>query len=225
MNNKIFNPMHKALRASMYDTAQAVQQTNFLDTAEVDEAIDKIEKTLVLFHLHSIREGEFIHPLSQEFHTEILRQFNKQHTESEFLTNRVKLAVVALDNSFGPSDKIKKGKKLVSAVEAMVAFNINLFARKEEVLNIFFWSNYHDKEVMPADQSIIANVPAKLSELENKWMLKALNNLEIEAWLKVVKESATDPEFQSLLLLAEKELSFIRFEKLLDSLSIEMDAF
>jgi len=218
MRYNIFNPIHKALRAILYDNALQAQQTNFLDTEEVDAAVAKIEYTLSLFTLHAAHESEFIHPLISKFNPEVIHKFGKEHIECEFLAGKVKLAINAYDHSVIASDKIEKGKKIVSEFEQLTAFNLLLFIKEEEILNEILWDYYQDDEIMAIEQNIIATVPADILEFESRWMVKSLNNLEIGGWLGGVKQSGPDFIFQSLLALTEKELPAIRFEKLLTSL-------
>lgn len=45
----IFNMIHKALRAMLYDTAQTLQQTYFADTDEAAETFEKINRVIHAF--------------------------------------------------------------------------------------------------------------------------------------------------------------------------------
>jgi len=220
MKYNIFNPIHKVLRAMLYDTSLTIQQTNFVDTEEVDATILKIEQTLSFLQLHVFHKSEFIHPLIKKYQSDIIKFFSNQYADCEFVTNKVKLAIHAFDNVITASEKMQKGRKILLAFEALVSFKLNLFAKEENVLNIFLWNNYKDEELIQIEQNIIASLPIDVLKVESKWMIKALNNKEIESWLKGVQRSASESVFKTLLSLAEKELPHQRFEKLLRSLTV-----
>jgi hypothetical protein len=220
MRYNIFNSIHKALKAISYDTALDIQHTNFLDEQETKSAIENLDQTLALLDLHIEHEGGYIHPLVEKYNIDMDRRFREQHIESKFLAQRVRLAIEDLHHATNRENKIKKGKAISEAFETVLAFNLNLFKKEEHVMNDMLWSNYRDEEIMAVEQQIIASVPEDILEFETKWMVRSLNNFEIGQWLQGVRQSAPDHVFQSLIALAERELTALRFEKLLYSLSL-----
>ena len=49
--------------------------------------------------------------------------------------------------------------------------------------------------------------------------MRGLNNVEITAWLRRVEKSAPEAVFQSLFVIAEKELSERHFRQVLEGLT------
>ncbi|WP_026632505.1 hypothetical protein [Dyadobacter alkalitolerans] len=220
MRYNIFNSIHKALKAISYQTALDIQHTNFVDNDATKNIIDKLTQTLALLDLHIEHEGGYIHPLVEKYNIDIDRRFREQHIESKFLAQRVRLAVDDLKYAANQENQIKRGKAVSEAFETVLAFNLTLFNKEEQVMNEILWTNYRDEEIIDVEQQIIASVPQDILEFEARWMFRSLNNFEIREWLQGVKHSAPDYLFQSLIAMAEMELPARRFEELLHSLSL-----
>jgi hypothetical protein len=53
----------------------------------------------------------------------------------------------------------------------------------------------------------------------SKWMMRGLNNVEMTAWLRRVEKSALEAVFQSLFVIAEKELTERRIRQISEGLT------
>ncbi|HEX7847838.1 MAG TPA: hypothetical protein VF476_18690, partial [Chitinophagaceae bacterium] len=78
---------------------------------------------------------------------------------------------------------------------------------------------YTDKEILNINLQIVANVPQEDMGFYSAWMMKGLSNAEITRWLKEVQTNAPDYIFANLFGIAEKELSYERFRKILEDLT------
>ena len=57
------------------------------------------------------------------------------------------------------------------------------------------------------------------NEFTPAWMMKGMNNAEITGWLRAVQENAPEQVFNTLFTIAEKELPYQRFRKILEDLT------
>jgi hypothetical protein len=147
MRHNILNPIHKTLRAKLYETALTAQQTNFLDEQEVKNVFNKIESTLSVFEMHSAYERRFIHPLTDFFNHDITRRFNEKHIEGIALAGNVKLTIDTFKDCILSIDNTKNAKSILDALETFVVFNLILFEREEILLNEILWDHYSYEEI------------------------------------------------------------------------------
>lgn len=218
MRKNLLNPIHKALRAICYDTAQHLQQTNFQDAEENAEAIVGLRRTLSLLDMHIAHETDFIHPLIKNFNIDLHRHLREMHAESQEFAAKVRAETDALDQCIKSEEKTEKGKAVFEAFETLMVFNLILFTKEEHVLNEMLWATCSDEELRTVEQEIIISMPADALEFETLWMMRSLNNVEISQWLEDVRYSAPNFVFQSLVQLAENELPARRFEKMISLL-------
>lgn len=215
MRKNLLNPIHKALRAICYDTAQHLQQTNFQDREESAAAMTNLRRTLSLLDLHIAHETDFIHPLIKNFNIDLQRHLREMHGESMEFAAKVRAEIDALHHCINAEEKTKKGTAVFEAFETLMVFNLILFIKEEKVLNEMLWTTCSDDKLRTVEQEMIISMPADVLEFETLWMMRSLNNLEISQWLEGVRYSAPDFVFESLVQLAENELPARRFEKLL----------
>ena len=77
----IFNQIHKALRALLYDTALTLQQTYFGNPDEVETALEKLRLILDIFDKHADHEDQFVLPAIQAYEPSLVDAFEKEHVE------------------------------------------------------------------------------------------------------------------------------------------------
>ena len=63
----IFNQIHKALRAMLYDTSLNLQQTYFADADEAGAAVEKVNQVIDIFEEHAASEDHFVFPAIDKY--------------------------------------------------------------------------------------------------------------------------------------------------------------
>jgi hypothetical protein len=81
------------------------------------------------------------------------------------------------------------------------------------------WQYYSDEELAEVNQKIVSSIPVDEVALASHWMMKALSDREITAWLRSVERHAPPPVFRSLSAIAEKELDKNRYHVIVEGLS------
>ena len=82
MRFNIFNQVHKALRALLYDTALTLQQTHFSNADEAEAAIAKVKAVLDVFDQHAEHEDNFVLPAIQQYEPSMVDAFEQEHVEA-----------------------------------------------------------------------------------------------------------------------------------------------
>ncbi|MGZ8518493.1 MAG: hypothetical protein ACXWWD_14145, partial [Chitinophagaceae bacterium] len=75
----IFNQIHKALRAMLYDTSLALQQTHFADAEESETALEKVGMAVDVFDKHAAHEDNFILQAIQQYEPSLADAFEQEH--------------------------------------------------------------------------------------------------------------------------------------------------
>jgi hypothetical protein len=212
MRYNIFNQIHKALRALLYDTAAMIQQTDFADAAEAEQALTRLQQVIAAFEVHAFVEDNFILPAVQKPEPALKTLFNQEHDEDHALAQRLAIMIKAFSHTVSATEKTKAGMAIQIAFTEFVVFNLEHMAREEDVLNAALWRHYNDAQLMNLNKIIIGNVPPEALSLASRWMIKSLNNPEIITWLKQVRSTAPEPAFRGLFNMAASELAPARWQ-------------
>ena len=214
----IFFPVHKGLRALLYDTATLLQQTNFADIEEAVKTISQVKTVVGLFEIHAHKEDSFIFPAIAAYEPSVVSAFEQEHEEDNALGKSLERWISAFEYAVAPSAKQTIGEELTKAYIQFMVFNLRHMAKEEKVVNPLLWRYYRDSELHQITENILKNIPPQEMAFFSRWMVRGLNNAEIQTWLKAVKNSTPEPVFQSLLAIAEKELQPHRWNIVQESL-------
>lgn len=215
----IFNQIHKGLRALLYETIIKLQQTDFTDAEDADEAVQQVKIILDLFDEHAHTEDTFILPAIAEYEPSVVDVFEQEHVKDLALSNKLNGLLQAFSLTISPEAKREIGAAISNAVFEFMLFNLEHMKKEEDVLNKLLWRYYTDEVLHGITMKIIANVPADKMPLYNKWMMRGLSNTEIIGWLKQVKNNAPEFVFNSYVDLAVNELAECRWQKIQEQLT------
>jgi len=215
----IFNQIHKGLRAMLYDTALALQQTDFINADEAEAVLSSMDKVLNCFHSHAQHEARFILPAIQQFDPRLVHEFEVAHQQDESLAHKLCNLIPVYDRALSGEAKQEAGEAISNAFNEFVAFNLCHMSKEEDKINRALWVNYTDECIKEIHCRILAALPPSGIEFEARWMMKGISNQEIVTWLKVVENTAPEIVFRSLLSLAENELPVCRWNNIKESLT------
>ena len=105
-----FNLIHKGLRASLYQTALQLQQTDFTDEAATEDAISKVREIVMLFEGHAQKEDRFIFPAIEEYEPSVVASFEAEHVLDEKLGQELHRCINKLFLTSEFLEKIARGR-------------------------------------------------------------------------------------------------------------------
>jgi hypothetical protein len=215
----IFNQIHKGLRAALYETAQFLQQADFSNEKETEEAVSKTKEVLMLFDEHAGKEDRYILPAIQPFEPSIVDSFEQEHEKDLSLSAALNHSLDSLHYLNTDQEKIEAGKNINREFVAFLCFNLEHMAREEDMINKILWRYFDDAYILGIQRTIVESTQPWHNDFFSKWMLRGTNNGEIEGWLKAVRTSAPTVVFNTLYTKAEQELPRQRFHQIKVSLS------
>jgi hypothetical protein len=214
-----FNIIHKGLRAALYQTALQLQQTDFTEADQTEEALNKVREIVLLFEGHAHKEDHFILPMINEYEPSVVASFNAEHEEDERLGNELNGAIEKVADASSLLEKIVSGRELTESFVRFMVFNLEHMAKEEDIINKILWRYYSDEEIKAVTAQISASTPPWMLDFYAKWMLRGINNSEAVVWIKAIEKGLPPVAFQSLLQKAEQELPANRFQKINQSFS------
>jgi hypothetical protein len=214
----LFNQVHKGLKALLFETALCLQQTDFSNTDEAEAALAQLETVITLFEKHALTEDTIEFAAIQRNEPALIHAFEQEHEEDLVLEQRLNGIITAFHHAVSSQDKTIIGVSINQAFIDFMVFNLKHMSMEECMINPALWKHYSDTELHCITQQIVEGLSQQIMEQYNKWMIRGLNNIEIINWLKDVKNNAPDIIFQSLLQLAEQELSKQRLQLILEAL-------
>jgi hypothetical protein len=217
-----FNIIHKGLRAALYQTALQLQQTDFTENDQAEEALNKVKEIVMLFEGHAHKEDNFVLPMINEYEPSVVSSFNGEHEEDEKLGKELNSAVEKVASSSTAFEKIVAGRELTESFVRFMVFNLNHMAKEEDIINKILWRYYSDDEIKSVVGKISQADPPWIQEFYVTWMIRGINNIEAINWIKAIEKGAPPIVFQSLIQKAEQELPVKRFQKITQSLSQEL---
>ena len=214
-----FNLIHKGLRASLYQTALQLQQTDFTDEAATEDAISKVREIVMLFEGHAQKEDRFIFPAIEEYEPSVVASFEAEHVLDEKLGQDLHRCINKLILASEFLEKIARGRELNEAFVAFTVFNLQHMAKEEDIINKILWRYYSDDQIKKISNNIAASIQPWIQDFYANWMIRGINNIEAADWIMEVEKSMPEVVFQTLLQKAEKEWSPERFRQVTQRLS------
>jgi len=213
-----FNIIHKGLRAALYQTALQLQQTDFTESDQVEDAINKVREVVLLFEGHAHKEDHFVLPLINEYEPSVVATFNAEHQKDEQLGVELEGAVRKLSQSSTSQEMIVAGGELTTSFVRFMVFNLEHMAKEEDIINQILWRYYSDDEIKAVVAQISQSTPPWMHDFYAKWMLRGISNGEVISWMRMIEKAQPAVVFQTLVQKAEQELPRKRFQKIRQSL-------
>ncbi|MFT3823489.1 MAG: hemerythrin domain-containing protein [Chitinophagaceae bacterium] len=206
MRFNIFNMIHKALRAMLYDTALTLQQTHFGNTEETEQALDKIAAIAQMFEQHANHEDHFVFSKIEKFEPQLVTDFEDQHVTDHALAHQLKTLANIVKHTTIASEREIAASALSKAFLEFMIFNLEHMAKEESIVLPVLWAHYTDEELLAINHSIVAVIPPHELAISSRWMVRGINNAECIGWLGGMKHTAPEHIFQSVWKFVETEL-------------------
>jgi hypothetical protein len=217
----IFKPVHKGLRALLYDTALILQQTEFTDASQAGAAMDKISLVLKLFESHAYLQDYFILPTIEKFDKPLVNEFRKEQEFARHLVNGINNLVEMFETCHTNRERNIAGSAITKAYMDFMIFNLKEMAKEESLLNESLWRHFSNRELLLMEQEIIESIPASEMAVYGKWMIKGMSDSELVRWFGKLKNSAPEYLYNNLLTLTEMELPSSRWNKIEEAVGEE----
>ncbi len=215
----IFNLIHKGLRASLYQTALQLQQTDFSSEQETEATLDRVKEIVMLFEGHAHKEDTYVLPAINDFEPSVVATLEAEHVQDEALGQQLNEAIERQQKATTLIEQMTMGARLTEAFIEFMVFNLNHMAKEEDIVNKVLWRYYSDDEIRKINGQILTNTPPWIQSFYLTWMLRGINDNEAIGWIQAIERNMPPIVFQTLLQKAEEEWPANRFRKVTASLT------
>lgn len=179
-------PIHKALRALVYEVGGDLQTADFADEMEAAGAAADLELALHLMRDHHTTEEVYVYPKLQPLEEQLVASMLEQHGNVERLLD-VADAARRQTRAGDAEDRIRAGADVNCRFNELVAFYFEHLAQEEAKVLPATWRHFDDAQLMAIQGAIIAEMdPDQLFQWLG-WMFKGLNRVELVGMLRGAK--------------------------------------
>ena len=222
MNTTRFNPfnqIHKGLRALLYDTALALQHTDFTNEETTRQTFIKVEKTLSMFDGHAEVEDSIVFPKLNAVSPDIIEALEQEHVTDHQLGKALRKKMLEYCQANEATVISNAGRSVFIAFNEFIAFNLSHMNKEETIVNEALWANYSDDELKGMVAAIAKELSPEKNREHSRWMLKGNGDHEISVWLTAVQSTAPHFVFQDLCELAAETLPEGRWNNIQHTIS------
>lgn len=215
----LFTPIHKAIRALLYDLAAEAQRTDHADAAASAATCDRIERGLDLMLEHGAHEDAEIFPALAACAPALAARLETQHHSLHHADDEVRAGIIAIRTAADAHGRQAAGARMVRALNALVGMqSLHMNAEEEEAMPALL-ARYADDELVAIRARIVASQSPERYEEWLRLMIPALHDGELTGMLAGLKASAPEPVVHMVLRVAEDVLDGERHGRVLARLA------
>ena len=200
-----YQPIHKALRAALFDAAVLVARTDFTDAGEATVSARTVATLLDVLDSHAHHEEEFVMPVVARHAPALVATLETEHGRLEGLQAELR-ALLPRTCSEVTAEREAAGQLLARAVTLLVADHLRHMDREETEAMPVLWAHQTEEELDAMDARIRAAVPPERMPLMLRMMLPAMSVPENAKLLATARAQMPPPVFAQVSGLAREVL-------------------
>lgn len=216
----LFRPIHKGLRALIYEMGRRLQTTDFSDSgasnAMVQELRESLELTsgncvLCLLYAHSKHEeDDFFQPL-RPIDPDVVALMMNEHAE---IGRRIRSFTKTCDELIAestPHRRIEVGDRLNQEANELFADYLEHMNNEEATMVPVMWEHFTDSQLRKMRAEYHLRTPPRRFEVWMRWTLPALNVNELVVLFHGLKEDGPPELLDRFSRLASETVDPIRW--------------
>jgi len=215
----LYGPIHKALRAALFDTARRFGALDADDPRELAQALGQAERLLAMLAGHLKHEDNFLHTA-----IEARRPGGAQRSAADHREHIESLAALADElaalRHAAPAERDARVMRLYQQLNRFIAENLEHMQFEETQNSATLWALYSDDELVALHDRLVASIePQDLMDVL-AWMPRALNTAELAGLFSGMRAKAPPQAFSAVLAVARSQLDDTRWARLSRSLGL-----
>jgi hemerythrin-like domain-containing protein len=200
-----YQPIHKALRAGLFDATVLVARTEFADAGEATVAARTVATLLDVLDSHAHHEEEFVMPVVARHAPALIASLETEHGRLEGLQAEIR-ALLPRTCSDVTEERETAGQLLARALTLLVADHLRHMDREETEAMPVLWAHLTEEELDAMDGRIRASLPPERMPVMMRLMLPAMSTAESAKLLAAARAQMPPPVFAQLSGLAREVL-------------------
>jgi len=207
-----YQPIHKALRAGLFDATVLVARTEFADAGEATAAARTVAALLDVLDSHAHHEEELVMPVVARHAPALVAALETEHGRLEGLQAEIR-ALLPRTCSEVTGEREAAGQLLARALTLLVADHLRHMDREETEAMPVLWAHLTEDELDAMDGRIRAAVPPERMPVMMRLMLPAMSTAESAKLIATAKAQMPPPMFAQLSGLAREVLGSERWAR------------
>jgi len=211
----LFTPIHKGIRAMIYELGTKLQKTDFTDVSATKAIITQLKYNLqsanstcivCMLHEHGEHEDQRIFPQISQYDSKVVDAMIQEHVE---ITKQIVEISRISDELLRLTDndqRIEMGNRLNRMVNNLLAFYLTHLNNEEATLLPLTWEYLTDDQIRAIRTKVqMATPPERYSEWM-RWIVSSLNVNELIGIFSGMKQAVPPPVLGKMMQLAEDNL-------------------
>lgn len=200
-----YQPIHKALRAALFDATVLVARTEFSDQGEANVAARTVATLLDVLDSHAHHEEEFVMPVVARHAPALVASLETEHGRLEGLQAELR-ALLPRTCSDVAAEREAAGQLLGRALTLLVADHLRHMDREETEAMPVLWAHQSEEELDAMDARIRGAIPPERMPVMLRLMLPAMSTAESARLLTTARAQMPPPVFAQVSGLARDVL-------------------
>jgi iron-sulfur cluster repair protein YtfE (RIC family) len=200
-----YQPIHKALRAALFDATVLVARTEFADPDEATVAARTVATVLDVLDSHARHEEELVMPVAARHAPALVAALERDHGRLEGLQAELR-ALLPRTCSEVTAEREAAGQLLGRALTLLVADHLRHMDREETEAMPVLWAHLTEEELDAMDGRIRAAVPPQQMPVMMRLMIPTMTTAENARLLSAARAQMPPPVFAQLSGLAREVL-------------------
>lgn len=207
------------MRVFLYETAIAVQQTDFPKQEEAEKILKTIGEVLHYFSQHALYIERFLFPFIVDHNPGLIGIFRQQYQSNLVQAQRLRGVMNVYAHAANVQERMAAGRSIIRAFTLFLVNHLDSMSREENLLNSVLCRHYTDRELEALEREIVAKMTTRDLATLSKWVIRGMNNGEIIEWLRTIERTAVAQVFFSFFHSAERELPEYRWARIQEALA------
>ena len=219
----LFRPIHKGIRAMIYELGLRLGITDFRDIRESNEVAAQLRRDLsvttsncilCLLQTHSSHEERDFFAAVRPFDPELVTMMMTEHGE---IVRRIVSLGKTCDELLpvtDPARRIEVGDRLALEANDLFAFYLAHLNNEEATLVPVMWERFTDEQLRILRAAFYNHIPLERFEEWMRWTIPALNSNELEVLLAGMKTDPPPNRFTDAMRVAAGTLDEPRWSQL-----------
>ena len=201
----LYGAVHKGLRSLLFETAGLVARTEFERPAEAAAAAVAVERLLAFLEEHAEHEDRALQPVLEELAPDLALALREDHARTHGRHVDIARLLARLATATRP-ERASLGRRLLAAVNALVAVHLVHLDVEEGQANRILWAHRSDAQLLEIQDRILGSIAPERLALWLERILPAAAAGERAGMLATLRRASDEASFAALTAPARRLL-------------------
>jgi len=200
----LYGPVHKGLRARLFDLGVELDRCDFNAPVEVTVALGAYRRTASFLREHHEHEDHFVDPALQQCSSDLREAVAPQHVLAEKALAELDVLVATIART--QDGRRSAGARLCARYRQFLGDYLQHMNHEETAVTAALWAKYTDAELTGLRARLQDSIPISRFIEWLEILLPAMNIDERTAMLQALKANAPEPTFTAVTGVASRVL-------------------